>query len=196
MSEETSETSTTEAATTTPQETGDTKKYSDLYNKNKADGEAWVAERVALQKQVDELKVTRQKEDDASKTTEQLTNDLNSSRSENESLKAYKESNAASMKIMLDNAVEGLTDEQKLQVGFASEDPYKRLQFINGLKGQATTVVTSSQGKAAGGDTGASINAERLIAETSKGNTGYYREMVAKHGAPAVDKFIVEQDKN
>ena len=150
-------------APTIPQKTGvdtpgNTKAYSDLYNQNKT----LTAEHKKLQEEMEAVKKQIQVQSDSGKDVEQLKLELNDQRTKAEQSASRMTAFDESMKGLLTAAEADLTDEQKKQLEFASDDPFKRLQFIQTMK--ATTVVPTKTSQGGGitddpGTTGGVITA-------------------------------------
>lgn len=182
-----------------PSETEATKAFSKLYNESKAKEEAWATEKADMQKKLDDSNAENQKKADDNKTSEQLMSDLNSSRTENATLKKSAEVSSTSMKEMISKATEGLTAEQKELVKLSSDDPYKKMQFINTLKGTSTEPVVvptkTSQGATPGSDQENTIDVDSILKAAANGDIGAYREAKKKFGDKETQRFIAEHNK-
>lgn len=184
-------------AAPTPQETGDTevvkaaqtKAYSELHNQHKelkSSYEKTQQELAGLRRQVT-------KQSDSGKDVDQLMNDLNEQRTLAEQSKTKLDSFNTSMQEMVDASIEGLTEAQKKQVGFASEDPFKRMQFIQTLKADARVPVRTSQGNAVSDNDITLIDIDNILERAATGDVSAYREAKKKHGEDVVKKFIAQR---
>lgn len=180
-------------APTIPQKTGvdtpgNTKAYSDLYNQNKT----LTAEHKKLQEEMEAVKKQIQVQSDSGKDVEQLKLELNDQRTKAEQSASRMTAFDESMKGLLTAAEADLTDEQKKQLEFASDDPFKRLQFIQTMK--ATTVVPTktSQGGGITDDPGTGLDIDNILARAAKGDMTAYREAKKKYGEKETKDYIAK----
>lgn len=181
------------AAPTLPQTTGvdttaQTKAFSDLYNQNKTLN----AEHVKLQAEMTEVKKQIQTQSDAGKDVEQLKLELNDQRTKAEDSAQRMTAFDESMKGLLTAAELELSDEQKKQLEFASDDPFKRLQFIQTMKATVGVTTKTSQGGGITDDPGTGLNVSKILERAAQGDMKAYREAKTKYGDKEVKDYIAK----
>lgn len=184
MTEETNQ-QTEQQTQETTQTSEATKAYSELHNKHKATTEA----NEALTAEVAELRKAAQTKQDGSKDSETLMIELNEMRTKNEGLTAKVSGYESEIEKQIASRSEGLTDNQKKLVEYSDQDPFKKLNFINELKGQPA-VVKSSQGNPVV-DTGEiTLDIQFIANQADKGNVEPLHEAYKKYGKQKVQDWI------
>ena len=180
-----------------PQETGgtdaalkaqQTKAYSDLHNQHKD----LQAKHDDLEKKYNDLSAQIQKEKDKGKDVDQLMQDLNEVRAQKDASSGKLTEYDTKMKDLIDKSMEGLSDEQKALLDNASEDPFKRLAFINTLKSTSAPPKKTSQGETPGGDDEITIDVDDIVERAARGDMAAYREVKKKYGPKKAKEFIAK----
>jgi hypothetical protein len=176
-----------EETKTPPAPTPETKAYSELHNKYKSDQEAWKAEKTELEKKIQTLS-------DSNKQPEQLAKEIENLRNVNKEHETRLSRYESETKGLIDAGLKTLTPEQKALVDFSDPDPFKRLSFINTLKGQKPPVKTS-QGAAVQDDPPLEIPVKDILEGESKGNATAYKKAVKDFGKEKV-RAAIQKAKN
>lgn len=136
-------------------------------------------EKKALEKQVTALQTKLNEHTNAGKSAEDLTKELGATRIELDSTKE-------NVNKLLQGELDGLDEAQKKTVtDFASEDPFKRLQFARQLKQQGVLPPKNSQGNPPTDNGPVTIDVDTILKEAAKNNLKPYQDAIKTHGDKA-----------
>lgn len=170
------------------EQTNHTKAYSDLHNQFKEFKTQVEARETEYKNTIAQL----QGKADGAKDAETLQAELNQYRTQNESLSGELTNYKTNLSEMLKAQTAGLNEDQKKLVEFSDPDPFKRMQFINQLKGQKS--MKTSQGGAVVDDGGEpTLDVTSIVRASNMGNNKPYREACTKWGEAKVDEIIARE---
>lgn len=167
-----------------------TKAYSELHNEFKSF-------KVSAEKTERELRAQLAKYQSSGKTVEQLAQELADTNIKREEAEKTANTYKENISKMLETEMAGLDDKQKKMVTeFASDDNFKRLNFVKELKGQqAPTPPRNSQGSPVIDNGNTNIDVATIVQEAGKGNMKPYREAIKTHGQKAKDAIAKATQK-
>jgi hypothetical protein len=182
---------TEQTETTQSQPESPTKAYSDLYNTHKAFVKDAESARAKLEGEIAELRKQVQTVTDTGKNPEDLMNELTEVRKSFDSTKAELDKMRESTNSLIEASMKDLTAEQKELVEYSSDDPFKKLNFINNLRG--SKVIRSSQGGGITDEGEVHLDIQRIANEADRGNLEPLKAAYKQYGKERVQKIIQEK---